>query len=94
LKIVFVITNSPPLVGGLEKACLRLAQKLQDRGQEVQILARFTMGRHNLAGYFQDRERPNQMNTDKGPRTTPNDTKGRKRGAGSREAAQLPIADA
>ena len=56
MKISFVITNAPPLVGGLEKACLRLAQKLQECGHEVQILARFTTGRHSLDGYFQDCE--------------------------------------
>lgn len=55
-KISFVITNAPPLVGGLEKACLRIAQNFQRRGHKVQILARFTSGRHGLSGYFKDSE--------------------------------------
>ena len=56
MKICFVITNAPPLVGGLEKACLRIAQNFQRRGHKVQILARFTLGRHGLSGYFKDSE--------------------------------------
>ena len=56
MRISFVITNAPPLVGGLEKACLRIAQNFKRHGHKVQILARFTSGRHGLSGYFKDSE--------------------------------------
>jgi glycosyltransferase involved in cell wall biosynthesis len=56
MRIIFVITNAPPLVGGLEKVCLRLAQNLQNLGHEVKIHGRFTQGRHSMAGYFRDTE--------------------------------------
>ena len=56
LKIRLVITNAPPLVGGLEKVCLRLAQRLHMQEHDVEILARFTQGRHSLSGYFTESE--------------------------------------
>ena len=56
MRIAFVITNAPPLIGGLEKICLRLAQELKSRGHEVKIIARFTKERHSLRGYFSDSE--------------------------------------
>jgi glycosyltransferase involved in cell wall biosynthesis len=52
LKIRLVITNAPPLVGGLEKVCLRLAQNLQKLGNHVTILGRFTQGRHQMEDFF------------------------------------------
>jgi len=52
LKIRLVITNAPPLVGGLEKVCLRLAQNLQKLGNDVTIVGRFTQGRHQMEDFF------------------------------------------
>lgn len=52
MRISFVITNAPPLLGGLEKVCLRLAQNLQKMGHEVRILGRFTQGRHQMEDFF------------------------------------------
>ena len=61
LNIRLVITNSPPLVGGLEKVCLRLAQNYKLRGHDVLILGRFTKKRHGLQGYFSETEKPDQI---------------------------------
>jgi glycosyltransferase involved in cell wall biosynthesis len=58
MRLTFVITNAPPLVGGLEKVCLRLAQQLKKEGHTVRILGRFTEERHKLAGYFRDTQKP------------------------------------
>lgn len=52
MKISFVITSGPPLVGGLETLCLRLAQELGKSGHDASICARFTEERHSLADYF------------------------------------------
>jgi glycosyltransferase involved in cell wall biosynthesis len=52
LRISFVITNAPPLVGGLEKVCLRVAQNLQKLGHDVTIFGRFTQGRHQMEDFF------------------------------------------
>jgi glycosyltransferase involved in cell wall biosynthesis len=58
MKIRLVITNTPPLVGGLEKVCLRLAQNCQKLGHEVQILGRFSEKRHRLEEFFSASEKP------------------------------------
>jgi len=64
MRITFFITNAPPLVGGLEKVCLRLAQNLQKLGHEVKIHGRFTEERHNMAGYFRDTEMHREKEVD------------------------------
>jgi glycosyltransferase involved in cell wall biosynthesis len=56
MKIVFVITNAPPLMGGLEKVCLRVAQQMQRLGHTVVIVGRFTQDRHSLTEYFRATE--------------------------------------
>ena len=56
MRIAFVITNAPPLIGGLEKICLRLAQQMKSLGHEVKIITRFSKERHSLSGYFRDSE--------------------------------------
>ena len=56
MRIAYVITNAPTLIGGLEKICLRLAQQMKSRGHEVRIITRFTKERHSLSGYFRDSE--------------------------------------
>jgi glycosyltransferase involved in cell wall biosynthesis len=58
MRLTFVITNAPPLVGGLEKVCLRLAQQFVQQGHQVRIIGRFTQARHALADYFQETEKP------------------------------------
>jgi glycosyltransferase involved in cell wall biosynthesis len=61
VKISFLITNAPPLVGGLEKVCLRLAQNFKKAGHEVQILGRFSQERHSLKGFFEDSEKSHEF---------------------------------
>ena len=52
MKIVLVMTNAWPLMGGLEKLALRAGQHLRFEGHNAQIVARFSSGRRDLAGYF------------------------------------------
>jgi len=58
VKIVLVITNSWPLMGGLEKICLRIAQGLKKSGSDVSIITRFTETRNSLEEYFSSSESP------------------------------------
>jgi len=57
MRFTFVITNAPPLMGGLEKVCLRLAQQFQRLGHEVQIAGRFMRGRRpSMQDLFRESE--------------------------------------
>lgn len=56
MRIAFVITNAPPLIGGIEKVCLRVAQGFKNDGHEVSIICRFTKSRHTLKEYFSNSE--------------------------------------
>ena len=56
MRVALIIHNSWPLMGGLEKVCLRLGQGLISRGEGVKILARSTLKRAPLERYFNSLE--------------------------------------
>ena len=58
MRIAFVITNGPPLMGGLERLCLRFAQHLGAGPEGNRVVCRFTKARHGLREYFLDHEAP------------------------------------
>ncbi len=64
MRICFLITNSWPLIGGLEKVCLRVAQGFRKQGNEVKIICRFTESKHTLKEYFSSSEPSRSFNNE------------------------------
>lgn len=56
MRVTYVMSCPPPIIGGSQLGCLRLAQHLQALGHETRIAGRFTRNRPPLKGYFRSVE--------------------------------------
>ncbi len=64
MRFVLFSPFTPPLIGGLENVCLRLAQRLRADGHEVRIAGRFAASRPGLRGRFLRAERQREFECD------------------------------
>jgi glycosyltransferase involved in cell wall biosynthesis len=64
VRFVLFSPFTPPLIGGLETVCLRLAQWLRADGHDVSIVGRFAASRPGLHGRFLCAERQRRFECD------------------------------